>query len=395
MRNDETNAETKQNIDLVLRKVFWKRWDGLETFSMSVLKWWLDPTQENLILVPSAVIVTIKSYTGQADIFVDDLGFVPFEALPDIDRQNARDRMTERGKRHVETFRNSPHVVVWNYQGPARRPQFWRGWLPGSADNPWSPSAEINCRVIIQDDYTRSLMNPRRKCERMPINDATPTNLFMTCNNYINVRTLSKLEEVLVPCDGLKPATWTDVSPGSHVAWVANAISEMTRNFDKQREKVSVGVGTHSPNLLFVIRVDDKTSSIALGDVAESLQKPFVLTDILDHLTEDNDPLEGTEQILRLAGPVSALVCLQNAAPLIERRSFDHPKRCRQVTGSWIPPQDILTGVLIQVVSEEFRRLLERFQVILFLCLEEDDEIDPSFEKLGLVHIRPEKNLPS
>lgn len=56
--------------------------------------------------------------------------------------------------------------------------------------------------------------------------------------------------------------------------------------------------------------------------------------DILDHLAEHEDPLDMTKETLHFAGLASALVYLQNPAPLMARRSFDKPGRCRQITGS-------------------------------------------------------------
>lgn len=36
----------------------------------------------------------------------------------------------------------------------------------------------------------------------------------------------------------------------------------------------------------------------------------------------------------------------------------------------------------------ECRQILEKFSGIAFICLGDEDEMDPSFERLGLVHLR-------
>ncbi|KAF6825974.1 hypothetical protein CPLU01_09966 [Colletotrichum plurivorum] len=322
-------------------------------FGIKCLSWVLDQSLGNLVLVPR--IFPVNEYYLRRGITFDDLGLVPFEALPAGERETVRDRFIKRGKDFVETFR-TPSVAVWDYQGPAWRPRSGDGETSGF--DGWNSSADqINCRVFVRPEEPEDIR------DRMPINDVIAAETFMTISTYVVVKTLPDLEKALVPFDGLKPVNWLDVSLGSYGAWLADVVPDMVRSFDKRCEEAGSDVERQEESLLFVLRGDETMDVSALGALADDFRRPFAYMDILDHLTEDGDPHDKIKEILDVAGDVSALNT----------------------------PND----VLIQVLGEEFRRILERFRGIVFLCLEKDDEIDPSFERLGLVHITAEKDTPS
>lgn len=115
--------------------------------------------------------------------------------------------------------------------------------------------------MIVHRYYTRPLGEASDSSEYMPINDATPADAFMTCFGHVRVRTLPNLDEFLIPCDGLSPIAWVDVTLQGCGAWVAG----MIRTFDQRCEKAAAGIETESRNLLFVTRGDDAMSLSAIG----------------------------------------------------------------------------------------------------------------------------------
>ncbi|WQF78688.1 hypothetical protein CDEST_03702 [Colletotrichum destructivum] len=366
-------------------------------------------------LAASSCCVPIEDYDGEKPIDVQVLSIVPLNSLPSTERDELVKRLTARGRTYAELCHKSASSYVWDYHGPSLRyfsdeetfcvSDRWRPWDRKVCHRiPRGMMAVVTDKLIGVQISGRVLLHQHlthKSSRRAPtpslcveVTDELTVNSYLICSGRVLIRTMPDLVRESIFCDLLRPVKWNSSALNGNHVLAADKMLGAIRKFSPGVDSTNQSLDTSpSKRLLVVLRgkeiefehvlngndftylLESYVSLHQLGltvpsrkAVAESAQRAFIFVDILDHITSDRHPLYELDFVTHHAELSSAVLGLQNLGPLVAKRSFDQPDRCAHIN--------------------KCRQILERFSGIAFICLGDEDEMDPSFERLGLVHIR-------
>ncbi|OBR16273.1 hypothetical protein CH63R_01453 [Colletotrichum higginsianum IMI 349063] len=357
-----------------------------EMGSLAYEKCWI--TQEcSFVRVPD-------EYDGEEPIDVQVLSVVPLKSLPATERDVLVKRLTARGKTYAELCHKPASSTVWNYHGPSLR--YFSDEETFCVSDRWRPwDRKISGRVLLHQHLThKSSRKAQTPSLCVEVTDELTINSYLICSGRVLIRTIPDLVRESIFCDLLRPIKWNSSALNANHALAADKMLDMIRNFSTGVESTNQSPDTSpSKRLIVILRGRESEFEHVLNGnnltcllesfvylnqlgltvpsrtaVAESARRAFIFVDILDHITADRHPLYSLAFVTHQAVLSSAVLGLQNLGPLVAKRSFDQPDRCAHIN--------------------KCRQILEKFSGIALICLGDEDEMDPSFERLGLVHIR-------